>query len=90
VSNNEILLNQDELIKKLQTDIMEVDFIKKDGTLRKMICTLQKHIVPEVLNPRKRNKSTEDLVTVYDLEKEGWRSFHFKTVQNIKHFDWAV
>ncbi len=77
----------DNIVDKLKKDVYEVDFIKKDGSIRKMICTLQPHMLPET-NGTKR-KLPENLVTVFDLENEGWRSFYTDKVIKMEKFKWT-
>lgn len=62
-------------------------FTKKDGTERKMICTLAENKIPADLAPKgtKKTEKTEigDALAVFDLEKSQWRSFRFDSVKQI-------
>jgi hypothetical protein len=64
--------------KKLQTGVYEVRFTKKDGTEREMLCTL----LPDKLPPTKggTRKLPDHLITVFDLEKNDWRSINTNTL----------
>lgn len=63
---------------------MYVNFEKKDGTLREMRCTLKD--VPEYdrktesETPRKKSEGT---MSVFDLDKQEWRSFRIDSVKSI-------
>lgn len=62
-----------------------VSFTKKDGTLREMRCTLNEEIVPkyEKTTETERKKSDE-VMAVFDLDKNEWRSFRFDSVKQIR------
>ena len=76
----------------LSEKVQKVVFEKADGTIREMVCTTNPDIVPWPDNPteaegripEKRNKD-ENLFSVWDVEKEGWRSFRFERL--IKYGD---
>lgn len=67
----------------LYTKTVRVKFFKKDGTERQMLCTLRQDMLPtqvdleESINKKKPNP---DVIAVFDLEKEAWRSFRFDSV----------
>ena len=71
----------------LTAGIIEVSFTKKDGTDRTMKCTLNNQYLPEQKDLKdeidKRNKSDE-VIAVWDIEKEGWRSFRWDSVKGYK------
>ena len=58
--------------------IYEATFIKKDGEKRTMLYTLRPDLIPETKG-NKRNLST-NLATVFDLEKNDWRTINFATM----------
>ena len=51
---------------------------KANGEVREMICTLKTDLIPETKTTT--TKSTKGNLTVYDLEKEGWRTVKFDRV----------
>jgi hypothetical protein len=61
---------------------VNVIFIKKDGTERKMRCTLKPSLLPQTDLEEAVQKKTPnpDVLAVWDLENEGWRSFRFDSV----------
>ena len=71
------------LIGLLEERPIEIVFTKKDGTERKMKCTLMEDYLPETVGSEK-TKSDEALA-VYDLEKELWRRFPWDSIKEI-HF----
>lgn len=76
----------DEVRTVLQNNIVIVDFLKKDGTLRTMLCTLKEDYLPpvEFENLMQDRKRPEDSIAVWDLDKEGWRSFRIDSIQRFK------
>lgn len=66
-----------------------VTFTKVDGTERRMLCTLAKDLLPKMEEPKplkegeepkKKRKVNPNVLPVWDLEAEGWRSFKFDNV----------
>ena len=62
--------------------MFSVVFLKKDGTLRKMLCRfgVKKHLKGGSLkfDPIKRG-----LLVVFDMQKESYRMINLKTITNI-------
>ncbi len=75
---------RNEFLKsELFKNIVTVDFIKKDGTQRKLRCTLRADLLPPQtdLEEAVQNKTANpDVLAVWDLENEGWRSFRYDSV----------
>jgi hypothetical protein len=74
------------LLGLLETEVVEIEFTKKDGTDRVMKCTLQEDYLPEydgvILIDKDRWK--KDSLAVFDLEKEDWRSFRWDSVKAVR------
>ena len=61
-----------------------VIFTKKDGTERKMLCTLSENKIPEEKVPTGSGKTQNgDALAVFDLEKEEWRSFRYDSLKSF-------
>jgi len=71
----------------LKTGSATVEFIKKDGAERKMLCTLDPELVPglaiEENKKEKTRKVSEEALAVYDLEANAWRSFRYDSVKGV-------
>ena len=67
------------LREMLQEKVLIVTFKKKDGSLREMQCTLISDFLPET----KGSGGYSGIVTVYDTEQEGWRSFREDSVIQV-------
>ena len=91
MSNTRPIFGSDEEKKWLNSALhsgnVEVEFEKKDGTMRKMICTLLETTIPTEKLPKgaKKTQNFESLA-VFDTEKQEWRSFTVKSVKRV-HFD---
>lgn len=61
-----------------------VTFTKKDGTDRKMNCTLQEGVVvPHEKTTDREKVSNPDTLAVWDVEKNAWRSFRLDSIKLI-------
>ena len=70
------------LKKKLHENILKITFEKKDGTVRNMLCTLKSEHIPQQDSSNKGTKKKEnpDVLAVFDVEKNAWRSFRIDSV----------
>lgn len=72
------------LLDMLHVGPVSITFTKTDGTEREMNCTLDKQVVPEYQNKTSREKvKNEDVVAVWDLDKQAWRSFRFDSLTRV-------
>lgn len=75
------LMVRNHLKQKLQKDILEITFTKKDGAKRKMLCTLMPEKIPEENKEKNKiRKHSEEVLPVFDIEKQAWRSFRIDSV----------
>lgn len=70
-------MNINELRKIIHSDVVTVVFKKKDGSTREMLCTTMPSILGLPGEAYSESTPSETIVTVWDLENEGWRSFKF-------------
>jgi hypothetical protein len=74
-------MTKDYILSLLKSDILNVTFKKVDGTERLMKCTLREdHIKPVEKTTDRQKKINEDIITVWDTEKDGWRSFRYDSI----------
>jgi len=78
-------MNKDDLKSKLQSGLVQVKFTKVNGEERTMVCTLNDGIVPpatkeDPLTQKKVRAINEEVQVVYDVEKDGWRSFRWDSL----------
>lgn len=88
-----MVLNRDKILEDLRHYVIEVSFIKVDGTLRNMRCTLDpRHLPPQYLKEGK-DEETEfhqknpDVIACWDVQNGGWRSFRIDSVQYVQIID---
>ncbi len=64
------------LLEGLRLGLAKVNFIKKNGELRRMICTLCPSLIPTEHTPKGTREENEDesILRVFDTENQGWRS----------------
>jgi hypothetical protein len=77
-------MQKSNLIECLNRGPVVVTFTKKDGSERIMPCTTNDDIIAA------KGKSTDylyqsaDTLTVFDLEKNDWRSFNISSVKKVQ------
>lgn len=80
-------ITKNTLQRLLKREVLEINFNKKDGTSRSMICSLKNEFLPKV---EKKTESTttkkENLntIAVWDIEKEAFRSFRIDSLIDYK------
>lgn len=68
----------------LTNGIINVKFTKTDGSERLMKCTLLEGLaIPHQKKTERVKKPNEDIVAVWDVENEGWRSFNYNSVIEV-------
>lgn len=62
-----------------------ITFTKKDGTERVMNCTLCADMLPavEIKEDKAPRKQNDSVLSVYDLDAQGWRSFTINAVKRV-------
>jgi hypothetical protein len=61
-----------------------VSFKKKDGTERKMNCTLQEGVVvPHEKTTDRVKEINDEVCAVWDIDKGAWRSFRYDSIVTI-------
>jgi WYL_2, Sm-like SH3 beta-barrel fold len=74
-----------EILDLLHNNDCEVTFVKVDGSVRIMPCTLRAQAVPAKLTESARTKAkNESVINAWCLDKLEWRSFRVANVTDIK------
>ena len=71
--------------KILQKNIIIATFIKKNGEKREMVCTLIETMLPKT-NGKLRDLP-DNLITVFDVEVNEWRTLNLDTLISYKVID---
>jgi len=76
---------KDWLKSVLNDGVATITFTKTDGTERVMKCTLDRKMVPEpkVVHESRLRSISPDVLPVYDIEAQGWRSFRWDSVTKV-------
>ena len=78
----------EKLKDNLQKGVVEVTFEKNDGSTRVMKCTLSENIIPISTETTKavvkKKQPNPDVLPVWDIESEGWRSFRWDSIESVK------
>jgi hypothetical protein len=84
------MYDRDTLLNDLRRNVIEVTFTKVDGTERIMRCTLDPKYMPPKMEPEnvqeahKHNKVNTDVIAVWDIQQNGWRSFRVDSVNYVQ------
>ena len=77
-------LSKTNIMNMLQTGIINVKFTKTDGSERIMKCTLMSEIVkPHDKKTDREKKVNENIISVWDIDSEGWRSFRYDSIISV-------
>ena len=77
-------LSKTNIMNMLKNNIVNVKFTKTDGSERVMKCTLMEEFIkPHDKKTDREKKVNEDIFSVWDVEKEGWRSFRYDSIISI-------
>lgn len=78
------MISKSNIVRMLYGGVINIKFRKIDGTERLMKCTLLEHYIkPLDKKTDKVKKENEGLLSVWDVEKEGWRSFRVDSILEV-------
>ena len=75
----------EEVKAGLESTKATVVFQKVDGTLREMHCTLKPEYLPPLEGGHVSKPLNDEVLAVWDLDKNGWRSFRLDSVVSIDY-----
>ena len=78
------VINRDTIVENLRSGVCRVKFVKRDGAVRDMRCSLNTEDIPEQHRPSSNREYSESTVRVYDVEAQGWRSFRVDSVTDFE------
>lgn len=74
-----------DIMNVLKSTDAEITFIKKDGTTRVMKCTLREEAITPYEKKTERVRTVnENVLSVWDLEANSWRSINKDTITGVK------
>lgn len=76
----------------LRQNVLVVDFTKLNGDKRVMTCTLREDMKPratkdDTMSQKKVRELNEEVVSVWDVNAKGWRSFRYNRINNVDVVD---
>lgn len=76
-----------EVKENLRKCVATVTFTKADGSVRKMTCSLMDQYMPEIGDKplQEARKENDDVLAVWDLDKNAWRSFRLDSITDIQY-----
>jgi hypothetical protein len=83
------MMNQQEIKDALHTNVCTVTFTKVNGDERVMQCTLNEALLPAQIDleeaiEKKTKTPNPDVLAVYDVTAQGWRSFRWDSLKDFK------
>ena len=81
-----------DVVNELKTAIVDIEFVKKDGSTRFMTCTLREESLPaqkdieQAINEKAPNN---DVLAVFDTHAQGWRSFRWDSLKKVNGVDFV-
>lgn len=83
------MYERDTILKDLRSNVLEVTFKKVDGSERVMRCTLEPRLLPKTYleeqdTEKKYHKENPNVISAWDVQKGGWRSFRIDSVQYVQ------
>lgn len=76
------------LKETLRNGVVTVVFEKVDGTVREMRCTLNDQYLPQLLTEQQEHAKIRNenpaVLSVWDVDNNGWRSFRVDSVKEVK------
>jgi len=89
VANLKGIPTRTDLQNILSQNVLVVDFTKLNGDKRVMTCTLREDMKPpakkdDTMSQKKiREINKEELVSVWDVNAKGWRSFRYNRINSV-------
>jgi hypothetical protein len=71
----------EEIRQALREQVLIVDFVKKNGDIRTLVCTTIEDIIPPTFGYSVPN---DEIITAWDVVSEGWRSFRVDSIISIE------
>jgi len=79
-----MLYTKEQIREAARAGVINVQFTKKDGSLRNMRCSLQEKYLPKLMDDTEAAmKDNSDVLAVWDIEVNGWRSFRIDSVTSM-------
>lgn len=81
---NQFNISKNELEYILKNSTLNIQFKKLNDEVRTMFCTLKESFLPEIKNKNDNKNNNEDLLVVWDIDKNGWRSLRISNLISVQ------
>lgn len=82
-------LGEDAFKEKLKSLLHKqqctVKFVKKDGTLREMVCTTAPEVITEHFAGNRPKTANSNVIPVWDVTGKAWKSFRFDSIKYLSY-----
>ena len=76
-------MTKEQIVEQLKSSVVNISFLKKDGTVREMNATLKEDVMP-VVESKGTKKKNDAVLSVWDVDVSGWRSFRWDSLQEVE------
>ncbi len=79
-------MEKSDVLILLRNEVVDIEFVKKDGTTRVMTCTLKEDSLPKQVDLEEvvqKKTPNPDVVAVFDVINQGWRSFRWDSLKRV-------
>jgi hypothetical protein len=79
-------MEKSKVLELLHTETVDLEFVKKDGTVRVMTATLKADKLPAQVDLEEavqKKAVNPDVMAVFDLINQGWRSFRWDSLKTV-------
>ena len=85
-------MEKSKVIELLKNETVDLEFVKKDGSIRLMTCTLREDKLPKQIDLEEsiNKKSNDSSLAVFDLVNQGWRSFIWANLKSVNGVPYTV
>lgn len=77
-------MEREEMLDLLREGLCEVQFVKQDGSMREMRCTINQNYIPKDKMPKSGVDYTSTTIRAFEIGKDQWRSFRVDSVKKFK------
>ena len=78
------------LVEGLKRNVLTVNFTKVNGEERTMNCTLHESMLPESKDSSSEKKENLDVLAVWDVDIDAWRSFRLDSIKDLKVIEGVI
>ena len=72
-----------ELKRRMQKEVVEIEFRKKDGSITRRFATTMSSLAKQHINGRGISGDDRNVVTFWDCEKSAWRCFQIQSLVKV-------